>query len=268
MVETFKAQQIVTTEHFLEMMDYPNDLVYFKYTKTDSSVFDGVAGEPHVWTQESCYYKPSINFDPKNPWKTSSNSHKQLQAITQKEYDQYKVFDIEHLKLYDENEKLLKETLDRGDFHLIIRNHFGYDHMISDFQGNWIPRRVKVDYINGQIQEGSYDLRKVKEHLEKCPGVTNLKVITIPYYNQDFSGQKAIEFDWDPADAEDFTKAIRNFYLDAKNYSNPNDEDFKKINGKLMRECHSVCGRTLAESLGCEQFRIPEKDNYSDLTED
>lgn len=135
-----------------------------------------------------------------------------------------------------------KKILDSGDFSRVILDQFYYDSMIRDCDGNPILRAFHVDYISGQLNERNYDLNKLAAHLRKQKGVSDLEIIEIPYYNADFSGQKAIEFTFLPS-----------------------PQLFKKmfINNASFFSRHS----TIMEYLKVEKFRIERDDEDQEESE-
>lgn len=70
-------------------------------------------------------------------------------------------------------------------------------HRIADLHYNFISIPISIGYIDGSVDNGSYDLEKLLEKLKQDENVCdreNLKITDIPYYNAEEGRDKSIEF--------------------------------------------------------------------------
>lgn len=107
----------------------------------------------------------------------------------------YKDYVVNDYKSYFANNEFNKDNL------------FGicaYDHTLINYKNEKVPILRHVDYISGFIQREFCDdnrygyfwkWKELKTFLSSHKDVLNFEEITIPYFNSDFEGQKAFEFD-------------------------------------------------------------------------
>ena len=79
--------------------------------------------------------------------------------------------------------------------------------VLFDYQFNPIPRYYSCDYIQAEINSDTYDLKKLREHLETRSDVRNLsKISRVAYYNQNEAGNlEEMSFEIIPS-AEEYKK--------------------------------------------------------------
>lgn len=96
--------------------------------------------------------------------------------------------------VYDNVETLLEE----GKFERLV--HWGDDGYLYSVEGKPVRRRIWIGYIDGRLQsgDGNYNLKPLLEHLKANPQCEDVTLMEIPYYNQDYPGQKAIELWFTP----------------------------------------------------------------------
>lgn len=99
-------------------------------------------------------------------------------------------------------------------------------HLIFDINGNILPTAIYCDYIKSRIDESSYDLEKLAEHLLARKDILIIEdtriyddedifkykaksvedaIYSIPYYNAEEGRTKSINFLWQP-NKKDFQK--------------------------------------------------------------
>jgi len=121
----------------------------------------------------------------------------QYEAMTFKFFKAYQAGIGWKIEFADWHIDLLKALKDEK-FERIVKNRYMNDHTLLDAKDKIIYHRVRFDYIQGQVNESNYHIDKLLKHFEKRKDITDIDVITIPYYNADFSGEKAIEFTYVP----------------------------------------------------------------------
>lgn len=120
----------------------------------------------------------------------------------------YKNFYIrEILRLLDTDRGKLLETLEAGDLSRIVRGPFDWNHCLYDLRGEPIRRKIAFDYIGGFCGR-KYRVKSLAEHLGQIPGISDLEVIAVLYYNQDIPGEEAVEFSYLPPTDEEFRGLI------------------------------------------------------------
>lgn len=92
----------------------------------------------------------------------------------------------------------LHQSLKSGKFERIVKNRYMNDHTLLDSKDRIVYHRVRIDYTQGQVKDGSYHIDDLAKHLKKRKDVTDVDIINIPYYNAEFSGERAIEFTYIP----------------------------------------------------------------------
>lgn len=83
-------------------------------------------------------------------------------------------------------------------------------HKIADLHGNFIPIPINIGYINGSLDNKTYDLGKVLKLLKNDEHVLNresLEITHIPYYNCFDGRNHSIEFKYLPS-YEDYQKLM------------------------------------------------------------
>ena len=93
-----------------------------------------------------------------------------------------------------------------NNYMLILWNWKSYE--IADLFYNFIPLPIKLNYMNGAIDNERYDLEKLLKKLKKDKHVIdreNLRIKNIPSYNADEGRDKTIEFLY-LLDKEDYQK--------------------------------------------------------------
>ena len=94
------------------------------------------------------------------------------------------------------------------------------DEKIAYLSGDYIPIPIRIGYIEGNLDNGAYDLDKVLELLKNDKHVLNrenLKIIPIPYYNCYDGQNKSIECKYLP-DHDDYQTIMSLDYSDRKYY--------------------------------------------------
>lgn len=81
-----------------------------------------------------------------------------------------------------------------------------YDHSVVDYRGWPIPMAMRVNYLDGGVTNGRYDLEKVAEVLKENPeveilvsGSRNSPISPIPSYNASNEADAQIQFLWRPS---------------------------------------------------------------------
>ena len=83
-----------------------------------------------------------------------------------------------------------------SDFSHILCVHLGMDGCIYRIdQKNPIPLWRHKDYIGG-FTNRDYNLKKVVTKLNRKKWIRDIKIVDIPYYNQDHEETKSVEFDY------------------------------------------------------------------------
>lgn len=91
---------------------------------------------------------------------------------------------------------------------------------IAYLSGDYIPLPIHIGYIEGNLDNGAYDLQKVLELLKDNKHVLNrenLEIIPIPYYNCYDGQNKSIECKYLP-DHDDYQTIMSLDYSDRKYY--------------------------------------------------
>ena len=77
-----------------------------------------------------------------------------------------------------------------------------YNHTVWDEDGDQIPTQLQFDYIDAQVHNKKYDLKKLKQILEQRAAegekITVSEIQKIPYYNQDGGRHHYLPFSWTP----------------------------------------------------------------------
>jgi len=144
-----------------------------------------------------------------------------------------------------ENKGILK-ALQAGDFSRIFKDKIGIDGFLYDAYNNKVFRKFYIDYIMGHITSNSYDLTVAHSLLKKNKQVTKLTRSEVPYYNQDISGEEAIEFQFTPT-KEQFDKWTKNDYADSHDLIN-----------KIIKSL----------DIGAAKYAKELSDNSSEFTDD
>ena len=100
------------------------------------------------------------------------------------------------------------KTLQAGRNDLIVEDKISYDGYFYDPFGIRVMRSFYLDYIQGGIKQRNYKLKEAEAHLLTHPEASDVKIITVPYYNQDFSGEQALELTWNPPSSRVFNNII------------------------------------------------------------
>jgi len=158
---------------------------------TDINLVVNYTNDKIVGQSIPCSFKNSTHF-------TYTNNKKKFLELFQTKYFHYiddipEEYVVKDYKTYFENNEFKKENL---------FNVCWYDHTLRDYRNQPIPILRNCGYIGG-FQESSSECEcyhnwkwnRLGEFLLNHKKVFNLKEITIPYYNQDFGGQRAFEFD-------------------------------------------------------------------------
>lgn len=107
----------------------------------------------------------------------------------------YKDYIVNDYKSYFTNNEFNKDNL----FGICM-----YDHTLRNYKNEKLPILRHVDYISGFVQrqfciDSNYGYcwkwEELKTFLSSHKYVLNFKEINVPYFNSDFEGQKAFEFD-------------------------------------------------------------------------
>jgi len=86
----------------------------------------------------------------------------------------------------------IEEDPDGTIDHLYRFNYNSY--MIIGINGNVLARPFLFDYCESQIRSSKYYLKKVFESFSNNPYIKNLEKETIPGYNAEYDGEKALKF--------------------------------------------------------------------------
>jgi hypothetical protein len=121
----------------------------------------------------------------------------QFEAITSKFFKAYQAGIGWKIEFADWHIDLLQALKD-GKFERVVKNRYMNDHTLLDSKDRVIYHRVRFDYVHGQVHESNYRIDDLVKHFKKRKDITNIDVISIPYYNADFSGERAVEFTYIP----------------------------------------------------------------------
>ncbi len=103
----------------------------------------------------------------------------------------------------------LQQILQDGRTELLVIDRSSHDHFFYDLNGKRLFRSFQFDYIQTQISNKRYSLKKVLEYLKTIPQVSEAKIIEVLCYNQDINNEKALEFKYTPKDYEEFVKLTK-----------------------------------------------------------
>lgn len=205
---TFGTIKNIQTEYKIDVISHPNGIVLITRKEITSEKLGKGKSKQSTTEYTKCYYKPKLPTTSEELVQWLQTNPTELTPISQQQYDAYKKFDFNKINYcYPEGDIL--SLLNSEQFHLIIRNDFGYSHFIRNFKGEPVSRRIRIDQIGGQLRSENYDLSDLKDHLDKNPSIEDLQVVTIPSYNAAFYGEKAIECYWNPPSDSDFKKILR-----------------------------------------------------------
>jgi len=88
--------------------------------------------------------------------------------------------------------------LEKKNFKL-VQDEFD-SHMVFDIDDNPIPVGVYFDYIDAQMKNGTYNLKKAHKHLSKRKDIHELSDITeVEWYNRDTKCAEYLHFWWEPS---------------------------------------------------------------------
>lgn len=118
--------------------------------------------------------------------------------------DQFEAISSKFLKAYQngigwkvdfsERSINLLQALKDEKFERIVKNRHCNDGTLLNHEDKIIYHCIRVDAINGQIRDGNYHIDELVKHLKKRKDVRNIVVSEIPYYNAEYSGERAVEF--------------------------------------------------------------------------
>lgn len=91
-----------------------------------------------------------------------------------------------------------KGALENGDFHLVVRDKFIYDHNLYGLDGRVILRPIRVDHIYGHLQGTLEAMEIIANKLRTHDQVTEVTVSRHHNSNADFHDQHGIEYLFTP----------------------------------------------------------------------
>jgi len=194
---TEKYTETRTTKHTFDVYFYPKVVLVVATTKDSGSRKPST--ETILFSRE--IYK---KYQGQKSWRwvSSLKPSEELVIVTRKYMDHYKAGNAWQWSPRTDGEQCISETrwkkvLDSGDFRRVVLDRLGYDAMFYGIDGKPVLRAFHYDYISAGLYSGLYLVADLFEWIKKQKGVSNAKMVDVPYYNSD-SGSRAIEFDFTP----------------------------------------------------------------------
>ena len=92
-----------------------------------------------------------------------------------------------------------ESILDSGDMCRVVRDTCWKNGLFYGIDGRSILRAFHFNEVRSGVWNKSYDFDKLVPWLRKQKGITNLNIVSIPYYNVTEDGDLGIEFDFTPS---------------------------------------------------------------------
>ncbi len=154
---------------------------------------------------------------------TDNNLHRWIHDIPY--WDHYVLVTEKYYKYYIDGaryswddgsiqKKSVLACLKAGDFSRIFKDKVMEDGFLYDKNNRKVFRKFCLDYVKGHITSATYKLPVAYALMKNNSQVTNLIQIEIPYYNQDISGEEAIEFTFTPTKKQ-FAKWTKKDYSES-----------------------------------------------------
>lgn len=153
---------------------------------------------------------------------------KQLLPVSQQRFDAYL---RGRWNEFDQQSPNMLETLQAGYYHLFVVDNSPMDGYFYGHDGKKVMRGYHLDYIRSSLLSLRYDLKAVYKYLRSHPDVSDVKLVDIPYYNDD-DGKRGIEFVYTPPDRATFDEISKvnednkiNQILKLEQFRRPDPED-------------------------------------------
>ena len=109
--------------------------------------------------------------------------------------------DLKDEDCYVTNINAIRKLLSAGKLDNFVDDTSWYDGWFRDIEGNPISRKYHFDCISG-FTGTAEEIINIETKLKKDKRVSGIKIVEIPYYNRDFTGQMGIEFWYSPTKKE------------------------------------------------------------------